>query len=37
VKIVKQIKENSDLEMVGGISGGKIKVEGYDMNVVITN
>ncbi len=37
VKVVKQIKENSDLELVGGTSGGKIKVEGYDMKVVITD
>jgi hypothetical protein len=37
VKIVKQIKDNSDLELVGGESGGKISVEGYDMKVVIND
>lgn len=35
VKISKQIKDNSDLELVGGESGGIISVEGYDMKVVI--
>ncbi|MBK6285029.1 MAG: hypothetical protein IPF54_22445 [Draconibacterium sp.] len=37
VKITKQIKDNSDLEMVGGESGGTFKVEGYDMKVVIND
>ena len=37
VKITKQIKENSDLELIGGDSGGKISVEGYDMKVVIND
>lgn len=35
VKISKQIKDNSDLELLGGESGGTIKVEGYDMKVVV--
>jgi len=35
VKISKQIKDNSNLELVGGESGGIIEVEGYDMKVVI--
>ncbi len=35
VKITKQIKDNSDLELVGGESGGTISVEGYDMKVLI--
>lgn len=37
VKIVKQIKENSSLELAGGDTGGKISVEGYDMKVVIND
>jgi hypothetical protein len=37
VKISKQIKDNSDLELVGGESGGTISVEGYDMKVVIND
>ena len=37
VKISKHIKDNSDLEMVGGESGGTISVEGYDMKVVIND
>lgn len=35
VKITRQIKDNSNLELIGGESGGTIKVEGYDMKVVI--
>ncbi len=35
VKITKQIKDNSNLELVGGDSGGMIKITGYDMKVVI--
>jgi hypothetical protein len=35
VKISKQIKDNSDLELVGGETGGTIEVKGYDMKVVI--
>lgn len=35
VKISKQIKDNSNLELVGGTSGGTIKINGYDMKVVI--
>ncbi|MCG6191192.1 hypothetical protein [Maribellus maritimus] len=35
LKVIKQIKENSDLELVAGNSGGKISVEGYDIKVVI--
>jgi hypothetical protein len=37
VKIIKQIKDNSDLELVGGESGGTISVDGYDMKVVIND
>lgn len=37
VKISKQIKDNSDLELAGGESGGTISVEGYDMQVVIND
>ncbi|QGY43711.1 hypothetical protein GM418_08590 [Maribellus comscasis] len=37
VRITKQIKENSDLELVAGNSGGKISVEGYDIKVVIND
>jgi hypothetical protein len=37
VKIIKQIKENSNLELVGNETGGKISVEGYDMKVVIND
>lgn len=37
VKIVKQIKDNSNLELVGGESGGTISVEGYDMKVQIND
>lgn len=35
VKISKQIKDNSSLELVGGNSGGSFKIEGYDMKVTI--
>ncbi len=35
VKISKQIKDNSNLELIGGESGGTIKITGYDMKVVI--
>lgn len=37
VKISKQIKDNSDLELIGGETGGTISVEGYDMKVVIND
>jgi len=35
VKIIKQVEKNSDLELIGNESGGKILVEGHDMKVVI--
>lgn len=35
VKVIKQIKENGDLELIGNETGGKISVEGYDMKVMI--
>jgi len=37
VKITKKISENSDMELVGGETGGTFKVEGYDMKVVIND
>lgn len=35
VKIIKKIKESSELELVGNENGGKISVEGHDMKIVI--
>lgn len=37
LKIIKQIKDNSDLELVAGNTGGEITVEGYDMKVAIND
>ncbi len=37
LKISKQIKDNSNLELVAGDAGGTIKINGYDMKVVIEN
>ena len=37
VKITKQIKDNSNLELIGGTSGGTIKINGYDMKIVIND
>ncbi len=37
VKVVKHIRENSELELVAGETGGKISVDGYDIKVVIDN
>ena len=37
VKITKQVKDNSDLELLGGDSGGTISVDGYDMRVEIND
>lgn len=35
VEIIKKIQDNSELELVGNKTGGKIRVEGYDMNIKI--
>ncbi len=35
IKIIKQTKEDSELQLIGGESGGTISVEGYDMKVVV--
>lgn len=37
LKITKQIKDDSNMELVAGDSGGIIKARGYDMKVLITN
>jgi len=37
VKISKQIKDDSNLELIGGESGGTIKINGYDMKVIIND
>jgi hypothetical protein len=37
LKISKQIKDDSNLELIAGDAGGIIKINGYDMKVVIEN
>jgi hypothetical protein len=37
LKISKQVKDDSNLELVAGDSGGTIQINGYDMKVVIEN
>ena len=34
-EIIKKIKDSSELELIGNKTGGKISVEGYDMQIVI--